>query len=62
MSSSDDEAASPETGASASKDPVPPMQQVDSKSPDDGEHAGKKKQTLKKDKHPWESVVIFQKG
>ncbi len=38
MSSSEDEALSPETGASAAKDPVLPMPQIDSESDDDGEH------------------------
>ncbi len=59
MSSSEDEALSPETGASTAKDPVPPMPHIDSESDNDGEHAGKKKQTLRKDTRPWESVAMF---
>ena len=62
MSSSEDEALSPETGASAATDPVLPMLQMDSESDDGGEHAGKKKRTLRKDTRPWERVAMFEKG
>ncbi len=41
---------------------MPSMPQIDSESVDDGEHAGKKKRTLRKDTRPWESVAMFEKG
>jgi hypothetical protein len=36
-----------------------PMPQIDSESDDDGEHAGKKKWTLREDTRLWESVAMF---
>jgi hypothetical protein len=44
------------------KDLVPPMPEIDSHSDDDGEHAGKKNRTLRKNTRPWESVAMFEQG
>ena len=63
MSSSDDEASSPETGASGGTDPGRAMPENDSESDDDDDDLeGKTKRTLKKDSRPWESVAMFRKG
>jgi hypothetical protein len=68
MSSSKDEAASPELGAGGATQPVTgpvsPMLEHDSESDDDNEDSdvGKKKQILNKDKREWESVATIKKG
>ena len=56
MSSSDEEAASPDLGASSATEPVPAMPE------DDDEIVGKKKQMVKEDEREWEHVATFKKG
>jgi hypothetical protein len=62
MSSSEDDAASPELGACCATQPVAPMPEHESESDDDDEDVGKKKRTVKKDTREWESVAMIKKG
>ena len=62
MSSSEDDAASPELGAGGATQPVSPMPEHESESDDDDEDVGKKKRTVKKDTREWESVAMIKKG
>jgi hypothetical protein len=62
MSSSDEEAASPELGGIGATEPVSAMPEYDSESDDDNEKVGKKKRTVKKDQRKRESVAMFKKG
>ena len=61
MSSSDDEAPSPETGACSSKDPVPPLQ---SESADDEDElsVSKRKSGYRRPRVEWREVMRHEKG
>ena len=61
MSSSDDEAPSPDLGASSSKDPPPPL---DSESSDEEEevHIPKSKKSYKRPRIEWREVLALSKG
>ena len=61
MSSSDDEAPSPDLGASSSKDPPPPL---DSESSDEDEEVPipKSKKSYKRPRIEWREVLCLSKG
>ncbi len=59
MSSSDDEAPSPETGASSSKDPPPPLQY---ESVDDEDELPKRKNGCRRPRIEWREVMRHVKG
>ena len=61
MSSSDDEAQSPDIGASSSKDPVPPL---DAESSDEDEEVPipKSKKSYKRPRIEWREVLTLSKG